>query len=119
MAMLLASMGHETRVAYDGQHAIDAAEAFRPDMIVLDIGMPVMNGYDVCRRIRSLPWGRDILIIAVTGWGQIQDRERSREAGFDGHLTKPVEMSALQEALAGRIPSSGSAVRNTPGSCVR
>jgi PAS domain S-box-containing protein len=106
MAMLLASLGHETRIAYDGHEAIAAAEAFRPDMITLDIGMPVMNGYEACRRIRMMAWGREILIIAVTGWGQVQDRERSREAGFDGHLTKPMDISALQQLVASRSAQS-------------
>ena len=78
----------------------DVAAALRPDVVLLDIGMPKLNGYDVCRQIREQPWGRDILIVAVTGWGQEGDKRRAREAGFDHHLTKPVDPADLQKLLA-------------------
>jgi PAS domain S-box-containing protein len=100
MAMMLEIIGHETCAAHDGLEALDKAQSFRPDTILLDIGMPGMNGYETCRRLRETPWGRDAAIVAVTGWGQDDDRERSREAGFDHHLTKPVELESLQELLA-------------------
>jgi PAS domain S-box-containing protein len=100
MAMMLEIIGHQTCAAHDGHEALEMSETFRPDTILLDIGMPGMNGYETCRRLREKPWGRDAAIVAVTGWGQDDDRERSREAGFDHHLTKPVELESLQELLA-------------------
>jgi PAS domain S-box-containing protein len=109
MAMVLGAMGHETRIAYDGRQALASAESFQPDMILLDIGMPVMNGYEACRRIRELPWGRNVMVVAMTGWGHLQDRERSRNAGFDHHLTKPVDVASLQQLLADRTGSGSGA----------
>jgi CheY-like chemotaxis protein len=100
MAMLLELLGHEIRVAHDGLQALELAEQFRPHALLLDIGMPRLNGYEVCSRLRKQLWGRDMLLIAVTGWGQETDQRRSREAGFDAHLVKPVEPLALQDALA-------------------
>ncbi len=100
LAMLLEFMGNEVRTAHDGVEAVEAAAAFRPDVILLDIGMPRMNGYDACRRIREQPWGRGIAIAALTGWGQEEDKRQSREAGFDHHLVKPVEPAALEKLLA-------------------
>jgi CheY-like chemotaxis protein len=76
------------------------AEAYRPEVILLDIGMPVVNGYDACRRIREFDWGREALLIALTGWGQEEDRERSRAAGFDHHMVKPVDPDLLMRQLA-------------------
>lgn len=99
LAMLLNMSGNETRVAHDGLQAVEAAERFRPDLVLLDIGLPKLNGYDVCRRIRRQPWGKDIMIVAVSGWGQEQDRQRSREAGFDHHMVKPVDLASLTELL--------------------
>ncbi|HET8875358.1 MAG TPA: chemotaxis protein CheB [Casimicrobiaceae bacterium] len=101
IASLLRLDGNVTETAHDGLAAFTAAEAFRPGVILLDIGMPKMNGYDVARRIRAASWGRDIVLIALTGWGQPEDREKSREAGFDHHLVKPVDPSALTRLLAG------------------
>jgi signal transduction histidine kinase len=99
LAMLLRIAGHEVEVAYDGLEAIKKVEAFKPDLILLDIGMPGMNGHDVCRFIRQQPWGRDIQIVALTGWSQDSDRRLTREAGFDDHLVKPVESDALNKIL--------------------
>ena len=99
LAMLLQSMGHATEEAYDGTTAVEAAERFRPDLILLDIGLPGMNGYEVCRRIRAQPWGGDVVIVALTGWGQDEDRRRSRDAGFDHHVIKPVAYASLMELL--------------------
>ncbi len=101
LAMMLELMGNEVRIAHDGLEAIAAAEELRPDVILLDIGMPRLNGYDACRRIREQPWGAGIYIVALTGWGQEEDKRRSREAGFDHHLVKPVDPVALGELLAG------------------
>ncbi|HVK13789.1 MAG TPA: ATP-binding protein [Gemmataceae bacterium] len=100
LAEVLSLMGNETRTAHDGLAAVAAAEAFRPDVILMDLGMPRLNGYDACRRIREQPWGRRILVAACTGWGQDEDRARSQEAGFDLHLVKPVDPAGLDRLLA-------------------
>ncbi len=100
LAMMLELMGNEVRTTHDGVEAVETAEEFRPSVIVLDIGMPRMNGYDACRRIREQPWGREVIIVALTGWGQAEDKRRSKEAGFDRHLVKPIEPAALGELLA-------------------
>jgi CheY-like chemotaxis protein len=102
LAMLLTVMGNDTRTAHDGLEGVELAEAFRPDLIVLDIGLPKLNGYDACRRIREKPWAKDTLIVAATGWGQDDDRRRSKEAGFDHHLVKPVDAAELNRLLAER-----------------
>lgn len=95
LALLLQHNGHETFVAYDGAGALAAADKHRPDVMLLDIGLPGMNGHDVCRQMRQQPWGKRIRMIALTGWGQEDDRQKSRDAGFDGHLVKPVEIAAV------------------------
>jgi PAS domain S-box-containing protein len=100
LAMMLHMMGNEVRTAHDGLEAVAAAEAFRPDVVLLDLGMPKLNGYAAARRIRQQPWGRDMALVALTGWGQDDDRRKSKEAGFDHHLVKPVEASALERLLA-------------------
>ena len=100
LTLMLTLLGHETRTGHDGLEALELAEAFRPQVMLLDIGLPKLNGYDTCRRIREQPWGRDIFIVAVTGWGQEDDRRRSLEAGFDHHLVKPVAHAVLTELLA-------------------
>ena len=104
LAMLLTVMGNDTRTAHDGLDGVEQAEAFRPDLIVLDIGLPRLNGYDACRRIRQRPWAKNTLIVAATGWGQDEDRRRSKEAGFDYHLVKPVDAAELHRLLAERQP---------------
>ena len=100
--MLLRSLGHEARVAHDGLAALRVAEEFQPDVVLLDIGMPGLDGYEVARRLRTLARERPLRIVAVTGWGQDADRQRSREAGFDLHLVKPVDASELARALNDR-----------------
>lgn len=100
LAMMLKMMGNDTRVAHDGQAGVEAAERFRPQVILLDIGLPKLNGYEACRRIRNQPWGNDIVLVAITGWGQDDDRCRSQEAGFDHHLVKPANLPALTKLLA-------------------
>jgi CheY-like chemotaxis protein/two-component sensor histidine kinase len=99
LAIMLKIMGNDVRTAHDGEEGIAAAAAYRPDVIVLDIGMPRLNGFDACRRIREQPWGRGTVIVALTGWGQEDDRRRSHEAGFDHHLVKPVEPAVLERLL--------------------
>jgi two-component system CheB/CheR fusion protein len=100
LAMLLRLMGNDTRTAYDGQEGLEVAEGFRPDVMLLDIGLPKLNGYEACRAVREQPWGKSIVLIALTGWGQEEDRRRSRAAGFDHHMVKPVEPHALMKLLA-------------------
>ena len=100
LALLLGMEGHDVRVAHDGPAALAAVEAEPPDLVFLDIGMPVMNGYDVARRLRQRPGLEHLLLVAMTGWGQEEDRRRSQEAGFDHHLVKPVEPDALHQLLA-------------------
>jgi PAS domain S-box-containing protein len=99
LALLLTVNGHETDTAHDGLEAIEVAERFRPDTVLLDIGLPKLNGYEVCRRIREQPWAKDVLLVAVTGWGQEEDRYRSKEAGFNTHIVKPVDTDALVKIL--------------------
>lgn len=106
LAMLLKHNGDDTATAHDGLDALEAAEHFRPHVILLDIGMPKLNGYEVCRRIREQQWGKDVLIIAVSGWGQSRDRQQSQESGFDHHMVKPVDFSALIAVLADRQQES-------------
>jgi CheY-like chemotaxis protein len=101
LGMMLRLLGQETRQVHDGLEAVKLAEEFLPELILLDIGMPKLNGYDACRRIREQSWGRNIAIVALTGWGQEEDVRRSREAGFTFHIVKPIELSALQKLLAG------------------
>jgi CheY-like chemotaxis protein/two-component sensor histidine kinase len=105
LAELLEELGPETRVAYDGEQALAAAAAFRPDVAFLDVGMPKLDGYEVGRRIRAEPWGRDVELVALTGWGQADDRRRSREAGFDEHLVKPATLDMVAKVLAAADPS--------------
>jgi len=101
LAMMLRLAGHEVHAAYDGHEAAEAAAWFRPDIALLDIGMPRLNGYETARRIREEPWGKRVLLVATTGWGQEEDRRRASEAGFDHHLTKPVDPAALERLLSG------------------
>lgn len=96
LAELLQLIGSETHVAHDGQQAIEMAEALRPDLIFLDIGLPRMDGYEVARRIRSTEWGAGTRLVALTGWGQAEDRARSEAAGIDEHLVKPVDFGVLE-----------------------
>jgi len=100
LALLLTCMGHDVRTAHDGLEAVATAEAFQPELMFLDIGMPKANGYEVCRRIRAQPWGRTATLVALTGWGQAEDKRRSQEAGFDAHLVKPADVSDVEKLLA-------------------
>ena len=100
LALVLELAGHHAEVAADGEAGLGRAEALRPDVLLLDIGMPRMNGFDVCRRIRAQPWGAAVIMIAQTGWGQEEDRQRTREAGFDAHLVKPVDAARLLALIA-------------------
>jgi PAS domain S-box-containing protein len=105
LAELVTLMGHECGAARDGEEALGLAATFRPDTILLDLGMPRMSGYDVCRALRATSWGAPMLIVALTGWGQSEDRARTRAAGFDDHFVKPVDPAALAEFLAKPLPA--------------
>ena len=100
LAMVLRLQGYEVHTVTDGQEAVNAALTLRPDVVLLDIGMPRLNGHEVARRLRAEPWGRALHLIALTGWGQDEDRRRSHEAGFDAHLVKPVDPAELTRLLA-------------------
>lgn len=106
LAMMLSIMGHEVRAAHDGQAAVELVEAFRPDVILLDIGMPKLNGYDAARRIREMEWGKRATVVALTGWGQDEDKRRANAAGFDHHFTKPVAPDVLMKLLADLCPTT-------------
>jgi CheY-like chemotaxis protein/two-component sensor histidine kinase len=105
LSMLLELEGHQTVTAHDGISAIAAAEQHRPDIVLLDIGLPRMSGHEVCRHLRERPWGRELVMIALTGWGQSEDRKKSQDAGFDGHLVKPIRYESLAELLSS-LPSA-------------
>jgi CheY-like chemotaxis protein len=119
LATLLQITGHETFMSHDGRAAIEAAQKHRPDLVLLDIGLPTFNGYEVCRQIRGQPWGKEMVLIALTGWGQSEDRRKSRDAGFDGHLVKPVNygdlVKMLRTLVAARRPEEQPVVRDVPG----
>jgi PAS domain S-box-containing protein len=102
------ALEYEVRTAYDGERALAEARSFRPDVILLDIGMPVLGGHEVCRRIRDEPWGNDVLIVAITGWGQETDRRLTTDAGFDHHLVKPVEVRELVGIVSARASRQSS-----------
>ena len=99
LAALLALDGHQVLMSHDGLDAVEKAAAFRPDVILLDIGLPKLNGYEACRRIREQPGGKGIVMVAMTGWGQADDRRKSRDAGFDSHCVKPVDHAVLMDLL--------------------
>jgi signal transduction histidine kinase/CheY-like chemotaxis protein len=103
LAELLRLQGHVVHTAHDGAQAVALAEKVRPDVLVLDIGMPGLNGYEVARTLRAAPWGAAPLLVAATGWSQAQDRERALAAGFDAHLTKPLDPTVLDDLLARRM----------------
>jgi CheY-like chemotaxis protein len=100
LAMLLEITGNQTYLAHDGEEAIEAIEQYRPEVVLLDIGLPKLTGHEVCRWVRGKSWGKDIVVIALTGWGQEDDRRKSEEAGFNGHLVKPVDYDKLLELLS-------------------
>lgn len=106
LAMMLKLLGNETQTAYDGIEAVSAAEQFHPDLVLMDVGMPRLNGFDATRRIREQPWGKSMTVIALTGWDQDSDLEKSREAGCNGHLVKPVELANLQTILQSVRPGA-------------
>lgn len=124
LSLLLGSLGHDVRTAHDGLEAIETAQTFRPDVVFLDIGMPRLDGYETARRIRRTAWGSQIVLVALTGWGQDEDRIRSEEAGFNFHLVKPLDFANVQTLMADITPPppasrstrrAGSKARRGPG----
>jgi CheY-like chemotaxis protein len=103
--MLLDMAGQETRIAHDGLEALEVGAQFRPDVVLLDLGLPGMSGFDAGRLMRKQPWGANLVLIAVTGWAQAEDRRKSREAGFDHHVVKPVDYDALLALVASLPPT--------------
>jgi DNA-binding response OmpR family regulator len=99
LAMLLRMKGHDVRTAYDGLEAIDAALSHKPEIVLLDVGLPRLNGFDVARRLRESEDLRTVILVALTGWGHDEDRRRSKEAGFDHHMVKPADPAALDRVL--------------------
>ena len=104
-ASLLELSGHHVQTAYTGRHALELAETFRPHAVLMDIGLPDFSGYELATRIRAASWGRGVLLIAVTGWGQEEDRRRALEAGCDHHLTKPIAPETVESLLQSLDPS--------------
>jgi CheY-like chemotaxis protein len=104
MGMLLRLMGNDVRIANDGLEAVEQAEAFQPDIVLMDIGMPRLDGYEAARRIRQQEWSRDTLLVAVTGWGPSDDSEEAAAAGFDCHFTKPLDPAELRKLVSGARP---------------
>jgi CheY-like chemotaxis protein len=102
LGLMVQAMGYEVRVEHDGLAGLAAAEAIHPRIAFLDIGMPKLNGYELARRLRAIPATAACILIDVTGWGQASDRQRAREAGFDEHIVKPLQLDRLQKLL-GRI----------------
>jgi CheY-like chemotaxis protein len=101
MSMFVEELGGSAVTAHDGASGLAAIETFHPDIVFMDIGMPGLDGYEVCRRIRQMPSQQHVVLVAVTGWGQAQDKRRALDVGFDAHLTKPVDPDAVAQLLAG------------------
>jgi CheY-like chemotaxis protein len=99
LSIRLRLIGSEVRTAHDGLEAVATAEVFRPHLMLLDLGMPKLNGYQAAQFIREKPWGQEVMLVALTGWGQDEDRRRTKDSGFDGHLVKPVDLEALTTLL--------------------
>jgi DNA-binding response OmpR family regulator len=99
LSLLLQSKGHETRVATDGAQAISVADEFKPNCVLLDLGLPRMDGYEVARRLRDRPYGSDVVLVALTGWAGRDIRSRAAEAGFDYHIVKPVNWDEVEKIV--------------------
>ncbi|WP_067271963.1 PAS domain-containing protein [Mitsuaria sp. 7] len=115
LALLFELMGARPRVAHDGLDAVAQAERCQPELVLLDLGMPGLSGYEACARIKASPWGRDMVVVALTGWGQEKDRRQSREAGFDAHLVKPVSTEAIKALMASTAPAPSGPGREHAG----
>ncbi len=111
MAMLLAMQGHEAQAVYSGKEALTRVETFQPDVALLDIGLPEMDGHELARQLRAIPRLAGLRLVAVTGYGQAEDRQRAAAAGFDDHLIKPADLQALERILGG-ISAGGEAIQD-------
>jgi DNA-binding response OmpR family regulator len=100
LAELVKAWGHSARVAHDGLNAMDVGRVYQPEVVLLDLGLPRVDGFEIARNMRAEPWGSSARIVAVTGWGRDSDRQRSRDAGFDEHLVKPVSVDLLRTMLS-------------------
>jgi CheY-like chemotaxis protein len=105
LSMLVSLLGHDVRTGFDGVQALDLAGEFHPDLVLLDLGMPRMDGYEACRKLREQPWGAEAVVVAVTGWGRDDDRRKTQLAGFDQHLVKPVAPDAMFNILSKLQPN--------------
>ena len=103
LARLLQLMGHDVVTAHDGLTAVETAETYRPDVVLLDLALPKLDGYSAAKRIREKPWAKHVLMIAATGWGRAADRNRSIAAGFDHHMVKPVDLTELVTLMSTRV----------------
>jgi len=99
LSIFVKALGHEVQTASNGQEAVERGRVFEPEIVIMDIGMPVMDGYQAARMIRSEAWGKGITLIALTGWGQDDDKQKAWDAGFDRHLVKPVEPDTILAEL--------------------
>jgi CheY-like chemotaxis protein len=114
LALILRGSGYSVHTAEDGVWALQVAETLRPDVMVVDLGMPRMDGFQLARRVRQQPWGNRTILIAVTGWGQAEDRRRARDAGFDHHLVKPVDPDAVIRLMEAWSTTSANLDASTP-----
>jgi DNA-binding response OmpR family regulator len=106
LSLLLQSKGHETRVVTDGAEAISVADEFKPNCVLLDLGLPQMDGYEVARRLRKRPYGSDVVLVALTGWAGREIRTKAAEAGFDYHIVKPVNWDEVEKIVRGVVRSA-------------
>lgn len=106
LKLLLSALGYESHAAHDGLEAVEAAERLRPDVALVDLSLPTLDGHEVCRRIREQPWGRGVLLLALTGWDEEDARVKSAAVGFDHFMVKPVDVAALSQLLSRLRPAS-------------
>lgn len=114
LSLLLQAKGHDTRVATEGEQAITLADQFRPNCVVLDLGLPRMDGYEVARRLRARPYGNNLVLVALTGWAGRDVRSKAAEAGFDYHLVKPVDWEELEKIVQSVSPPAAPAAALGP-----
>jgi CheY-like chemotaxis protein len=119
LKLLLELAGYDTLVAYNGGEALEIGARERPSAFILDVGMPDMTGYEAARRIRQQAWGRSALLVAVTGWGQDDDKERAKAAGFDHHFTKPVNPEAVEQVLVRFLEARAPLTSHAADGCLR
>ncbi len=116
LSVILKHLGHSVRITHDGNSALAVGQEFVPDLILMDIGMPGMDGYETCERMRNETWSSKVRIVALTGWGQEEDKRKARRAGFDLHLVKPVDRKTLMEVIASTVEGKPLDGNSVPGS---